>query len=104
MLSLRIPIDAVIAMGTKTLEQVYSQLMSTQSAALIDVLTFGYVNTPIIENATGRLEAYVTYWITGVVTVCKVEGEQCHLLGSRPWDHAPSKAECENLFCQYRKE
>ena len=104
MLSLRVPIDAVITMGAKTLVEVYSQLMSTEQSNLIDVLTFCYVNTPIIENATGKLVAYVTYWITGVVTVCRVNGEQVALLGSRPWDHWPSKIECEELCCQYWKE
>lgn len=107
MLGLRIPIDAVITMGTKTMADVYSQLLSTQSAALIDVLTFGYINTPINRNATCALVAYVTYWaITNVVTVCRVEDGQCHLLGSLPWDgvNHPTPKECEALFLRYWKE
>lgn len=96
--------QALVVIATKTLSEVSYNLLTQRSAPLIDVLTYGFVNTPIIHNATGEIIAYVTYWEDRHITVCRLTGDILHLLGVEEFTHWPSLKECEALFCKYWTE
>lgn len=80
-ITLRIPRAAWETMQAKSLADVQNGLHVGATLPIMDVLTFGYINTPITLNATGELCAYVVEWTHGQTTVCKVNGDSCTVIG-----------------------
>lgn len=103
MINLQIPERALQLMTCKTISGVFDDLIKNGSLPLMELLTFGGVITPIINNETNQPEAYVAYWYhNGQVTVCLVvEDEQLKLLGVETLP-SPSCAEALQLYYKYQ--
>ncbi len=55
----------------------FDALIETGEARLMTILTFGYINTTIINDDTRKPCGVVTAWASGVITVCEViEGDE----------------------------
>ena len=69
---------------TKTPDDVHAGMRVGATLPTLEVLTFGMINTPITLNATDALCAYVVEWENGQTTVCKVDGDNCTVIGMEP--------------------
>lgn len=100
-LTLEIPRSAAHLMATKSLADVYAGLHVGAIMPVLEVLTFGMINTPITLNATGELCAYVVEWENRVVTVHRVGGCDCTVIGMEFVAHAG--LDCDEALALFRK-
>lgn len=94
--------DLINLMSTETPVQALQKLQEDGKIDKQRLLTFGFVNTPIFRNSDRIVVAYVTYWISGWITVCTGEGDELALAGAEwTWRKRPSQDQCLELFYKY---
>lgn len=77
-----IPTEALELMVKKTVRLAYQEMVEKRGIARIELLTFAWINVPIIMNETQEIVAYVATWEGGKVSVCMVgEGDWLTLAG-----------------------
>ena len=100
-LTLRIPHTAAHLMATKSLADAQASLYVGATMPLMEALTFGMINTPITLNATGELCAYVVEWENRVVTVHRVGGCDCTVIGMESVAHVG--LDCDEALALFHK-
>jgi len=68
-LALNIPNYAINLMRNFSNQEVFDEMIKNNGITAQKLFTFGYVNTPIVNNNTGNEIAYVTYWVNKKVTL-----------------------------------
>ena len=99
-LTLEISRSAAHLMATKSLADVYAGLHIGATMPVLEILTFGWINTPITLNATGKLCAYVVEWENRVVTVHRVGGCDCTVIGM---ESAHTGLDCDEALALFHK-
>ncbi len=97
-ITMQIPAAAFDAMTTQAPSLAYESLIRDGATPLINILTFGFINTPIINASTGIIVAYVTLWEYESVTVCRVDGDSATLIGHCSADSAFDTLEAMRIF------
>jgi len=80
---LTIPGNALVAMASKSPRLALSELTTYHEISLIDLLTFGMINTPISDAPVfdaDRIVAYVSLWDGYYTTLCAVDGDMARLV------------------------
>lgn len=97
-----IPQQAFDLMRQKTPHQAYADMQTNKGLPLIEALTFGLINTPIIYNKTGKIVGYVVYWFKDNMSAAyKIEeNEWLRLLGMEE-KRSPSGEECVEMYEKY---
>ena len=76
------PVEAFHLMVQKTVRQSYQEMVERGGITRIELLTFAWVTVPIVRNDTKEIDAYVSTWEDGKVSVCMVgEGDWLTLAG-----------------------
>ncbi|HNT78174.1 MAG TPA: hypothetical protein PKH77_24435 [Anaerolineae bacterium] len=84
-------------------DTVLYNLLETRQISRDDLLTYGFLNVPIIRDADRMVVAYVVYWTNRWLTVCVGEGEQLSLAGAEK-GNVPSSEQCLALFHKHCPE
>lgn len=72
-------------MSSKSPTAAYLEMIERRQLPLLELLTFGMINTPISEGATfnaDRIVAYISLWENGHTTLCAVAGDDSRLVSS----------------------
>ena len=80
---LTIPGAALAAMASKSPRQALRELTAYHEISLIELLTFGMINTPISDAPVfdaDRIVAYVSLWDGCATTLCAVDGDVARLV------------------------
>ena len=103
---LRIPQFAVDLILRKTPQACFDDMMTNGGVPFQEMVTFGHVITPIVDNDTGAEVAYVVHWHNGQVSVNSHEEPENNFLRTvgidKNWGRIPpSTDEALEIFYRY---
>ncbi len=102
-ITLGIPGNVVDLICSQTIGGTYEKMVKNKGLKILEMMTFGMVITPIVENETGAETHHVTYWENGMVSVTEyTPGEDfVSLVGLEHWGKLPPNLEeaLEIFFC-----
>ena len=78
-------------------DSVLESLIESNQITVPDLMLYGLINTPIINNRTGNTAAYVTYW-GDVTTVCTASDDQCDLIWIEQSNKPPDREEALQIY------
>lgn len=91
MITVQIPRNIADLICSQTIDGTYEKMIENRGLNNLEMMTFGMVITPIVENETGKTHHHVTYWKNGIVSVTKCSpGEDfMPLEGVENWGKLP---------------
>ena len=100
-ITLKIPSDIAEMLITYSIDDTRAVLLRGESIELLRLLTFGYLNTGILNNKTGDIIAYVTQWQDNLVTICELAGDNCHMVHSFITDHTLDSDDASAAYTEF---
>ncbi len=90
-IKLKLPAYAADLIAKTTPQAVYDDMIANNGLPFSEMVTFGHVISPIINNETGAEEAYVVHWHNEQVSVTLYNpgDEFLPLVGVTDWGNQP---------------
>ena len=103
---LTLPAYAINLMREKTCQEAYDGMLENNGLPFQEMVTFGWVITPIVTNESGAETHHVVYWFNGQVSVTEYTpgNEFLKLIGVETWGvEFPTKDEALEIFYRHVK-
>lgn len=91
-------------LAARNTDEVQAKLIQSKQAAMITILTYGFLNTQIINNETKETRGVVTVWPDHTVTVCQTNADNLalvdlvHVTDAKSLGYVPDADQSVKLF------